>query len=146
MRTRVALPWLSFWTLATSACALTGYDFSDYQPVATPAAGAPAGGEPPISVERSGPIATTFGIGGDPEAGSPSGAGGATGKGSGPGGAANRNEAGEAGKTASCEPVPCATLGVECGLADNGCGAPQNCGACFWWFQECLQNRCEIAE
>ncbi len=135
--------WLGLCTLATSACALTGYDFGDYQPVVAAVAGDPAGGaaEAPLTDEPAGggasagsagamgPVATTFGLGGDPFFNGPNGNGGA-----GPG------------SPAACEPATCGALGVECGIADNGCGAPQNCGACFWWFQECRQNRCEIAE
>jgi len=143
---------LGFSALATSACALTGYDFGDYQPAA-PTAGAPAGGDG--TTGKLGPIATTFGVGGDPDLGPSSGGrsgDGGEGEDGGSsateGGACVTSAAGAAGDaTASaCEPLPCADLGEECGLADNGCGATQNCGPCFWWFQECVANVCEITK
>jgi hypothetical protein len=123
---RACVLWLGL-ALATDACALTGYDFGDYERAgsATNATAAGAAGEAgrandvtPFSVGLSGAGDGGAGGAGDPDA--------------------------------ACEPQTCFALGLECGpgpqYGKDGCGAELDCGGCFWWFQECRQNTCVIPE
>ena len=123
----VAAPRLCFAALGllTGACALAGYDFGDYEraPSTTTAGGASAAGS-----------ANGIAITGAPFASA--------------GGEASANAAGAAGAgpepSTFCEPRGCFELGLACGPAYDGCGQPLDCGPCFWWFQECVENRCEV--
>jgi hypothetical protein len=128
MLRRGAEPWLVLCGLLTSACALVGYDFDHYH------AGA---AEPTATMSSSGggdePAATTFSAGGVSEEPAPDGdpAGG--------------NPGGEAG-AAACQPRGCSILPASCGVLDDGCGTPLDCGQCFWWFEECRQHLCQIPQ
>ena len=127
--------WLVLTGIATSACALTGYDFGDYQR-ARPS-GSAAG-------EASGPSASTFGIGGE------TGAAGARSETNG-GGRAGEGSGAEAGASSpgsggACEPQGCFDQNVECGVVTDRCGTALDCGGCVWWFLECRQHLCEIVE
>jgi hypothetical protein len=125
--------WLVLTGIATSACALTGYDFGDYQR-ATPS-GSAAG-------EASEPSASTFGIGGETGAAGASSEtndGGRAGEGSGA-------EAGVPGGGGACEPQGCFDQKVECGVVTDRCGRELDCGGCVWWFLECREHLCQIAE
>jgi hypothetical protein len=126
--------WLLLTGIATSACALTGYDFGDYQR-ATPS-GSAAG-------DASGPSASTFGIGGEPAA---AGASSETN-----GGRAGESSGAEAGATSpgsggACEPQGCFDQKVECGVVTDRCGRALDCGGCLWWFLECREHLCQIVE
>jgi hypothetical protein len=134
---------------ATSACALTGYGFDDYERGEPTAASEPTalGGEPNTSVPFDVTLATTAAGGEKPNDGADS-RGGAGGDPMGSGSDAANRAAG-AGAGAACRPQTCLELGLECGESPqlpNGCGTPVDCGACFWWFQRCRQNRCVISE
>lgn len=147
MRAATSRLWLATLGLLTGACALAGYDFGDYEraPVTTSASAAGTSGSANAST------LTTPSIGGEP-----SGASGRSTAGdaaSGTAGEAPANAAGAGGAAGAeptpfgaCEPRSCFELGLACGPADDGCGQPLDCGACFWWFQECVENRCEIPE
>ena len=130
MRAVALLPRLALFGLVPSACALAGYDFGDYQR-------APINDEPNPSGDagdggarnNTGPVtATAFGVGGQGTAGD---------------GEANGGE-----RNTTCAPQTCLDQELECGPSPSGdgCGQPLDCGACFWWFQVCRQNRCEISE
>jgi hypothetical protein len=143
VRAVVARPWLALAALLTSACALTGYDFGDYRGATgnrEPSAAAGAGGESEAGSggsEPTGPLVTTaFGVGGESL--------GTAGAGESVGGAGTAGAAQNVG--GACEPRGCFEQGLVCGPADDGCGQPLDCGGCFWWFQQCRQNRCEIPE
>jgi len=125
-------------TLATSACALTGYDFGDYERAAVNSAPAGAAGAAGAAGEAN-PFSTSL-----PSSGA--GEGGAAVTLPSEGGAAAKPPS-EGGAGATTRPT-CFALGVECGpIPDgDGCGKPLECGACFWWFHECRQNRCVIPE
>ena len=135
MPTSTSRLWLAALGLLTGACALAGYDFGDYEraPVTTSVGGAAtAGSANAISITAT-PFASAGG-----EAGASGGATGASGASGAPG-----EE-----PTPFCEPRSCFALGLACGPAPSGddCGQPLDCGPCFWWFQECVENRCEIPE
>jgi hypothetical protein len=135
--------------LLTGACALAGYDFGDYEraPATTTTGGADAAG----SANGIATTATPFAhAGGDTSTAAGQGAGGeATGRAA---GAASATGASGAAGGAAEEPTPfcvprgCFELGLACGPAHDGCGQTLDCGACFWWFQECVENRCEIPQ
>ena len=125
-------------------CTLLGYDFDRYEPASSSigetAAGAggvpeltltadePSDSEPGDSAPTTdGEAASTLGAGGE----TPVGAGGAPSGGAGP---------------SVCGAFSCSEQGAECGAVIDGCGEPQACGSCFWWFEECRHNRCEIVE
>lgn len=130
MRAATSPLWLAALGLLAGACALAGYDFGDYE--RAPVAGSvdDSGGGGVTSAAGAGPAndatATAF-----PAAGGEAGDGGA-----GP----------ESTTFGTCEPRGCFELGLACGPAEDSCGQPLDCGPCFWWFQECVENRCEIPE
>ncbi|HEX2871547.1 MAG TPA: hypothetical protein VHP33_09830 [Polyangiaceae bacterium] len=136
--------WFAALGLVTGACALAGYDFGDYEraPVTTSAGGADTAGSG-ISL-----TATPFASGGDDASSTAGhGAGGdETSGGAGAPGASGASGAFGEAPTPVCVPRGCFELGLACGPADDGCGRPLDCGPCFWWFQECVENRCEIPE
>jgi hypothetical protein len=139
--------------LVASACALVGYDFGEYERDSTTprqdAEGGVAGAteadatakengtvdpiEPMPPVEPLAPFVAPYAAGGAHDAdATPSDAAGA-------GGAAGTET------RAACEPRGCLVLeGQRCGVTDDGCGAPLDCGTCFWPFQECEQSMCRI--
>jgi hypothetical protein len=122
MPSRSAFAWLVLPALVTSACALAGYDFDDYQ--------RGAADEPTATTYSSGgaadePTATTYSSGGASNVSS---------------------EAGQSGAGGACEPRGCSLLPASCGVIDDGCGAPLDCGQCLWWFEECRHQLCEIVE
>lgn len=146
--------WLFLLGLSTGACALAGYDFGEYEqePPASgqnpedSAGGAPSpagiGVDDPIGV--SGPIvpvapyAAPYGASGD---------GGEHSSGTAPSDAAGAGAGGAATGEAcpDCKPRGCLELdGQRCGVMDDGCGNTLDCGTCFWSFQECRQNLCQI--
>jgi hypothetical protein len=144
--------------LVTSACALAGYDFGDYERDSTTAtAYAPAPGtagsagagdtdstepvDPPQSIDLVAPFASAYGAGGDHDPGAtPSEAAGAA-------GAAGREASEEAVPCPACKPRGCLELtGQRCGVTGDGCGATLDCGTCFWSFQECRQSLCHFPE
>jgi hypothetical protein len=137
--------------LATSACALAGYNFGDYErgePTATSEPTA-VGGEPSTSVPFDATLTTSIAAGGEkPNDGADARDGAGASATSSGGDAAN--SADTAG--AACRPQTCLELGLECGDSPSlpsSCGmrgTPLDCGACFWWFQKCRQNRCVIPE
>ena len=131
MLPRALRPWLVLFGLVSSACALTGYDFDQYQPAT--AGGGAAAVEPysskPKLLETAGqPTQLAGGCSGD---------GGGSAAEQGPSGA--ETEAG-------CEPKSCLDLAVECGVTDDGCGEPLDCGGCFWWFLDCQANVCQFSK
>lgn len=143
MHRAALLCWLG---LVSSACAVIGYDFGDYQRASSgnsnggvPSEAATAlAGEAPLSPEP-----TPFGVAGAPfdVGGAPSdiaGAPGAT--------EAQALPVGGEGGAAGCVPLGCLEQAVECGPATDGCGRELDCGGCFWWFLECRQNACVIVE
>lgn len=157
MRAFVSRSWPALAALFINACALAGYDFGDYRGATVngeASAGAEhdgdtgaSGGESELgtagrdsgsgngggSAEPAGPLVTasTFGVGGETAGGDNTG---------------GSTDAGGASGSGACEPRGCFEQGLVCGPADDGCGRPLDCGGCFWWFQECRQNRCEIPE
>jgi hypothetical protein len=151
MRAATSRLWFAALGLLTGACALAGYDFGDYEraPVTTSASGAgTAGSANGISITAT-PFASAAG---ETSATAGQGAGGdATTSAAGESGAPGVPEA-TAGSgeepTPFCAPRSCFELGLACGPAPSGdgCGQPLDCGPCFWWFQECVENRCEIPE
>ena len=122
MRAVTSRLWPASLGLFAGACALAGYDFGDYEraPVTSTATGgtATAGTTNAIAITAT-PFAS---VGGE------AGAAGATGE----------------EPTPLCAPRGCFELGLACGPASDGCGQPLDCGPCFWWFQECVENRCEV--
>jgi hypothetical protein len=154
MRALTSRSWLALAALVTHACALTGYDFSDYERATTKdeprtgAGGDGAGGDGTgadsgrgesetagVGTQPPDPlVASTFGVGDD------SGAAGASANNGVGGEAAGQNTDG------ACQPRDCFEQGLSCGPTDDRCGRPLDCGTCFWWFQECRQNRCEIPQ
>ena len=123
--------WLVLFGLASGGCALVGYDFDQYQsqsptpPIEHAAAGdGGEGGEPPATNERG-----AAGEGGATES-PPS----------------LRAPSGGEGGAGPCQSRGCFDQQAECGVIDDGCGAPLDCGACLWWFQECRRNLCQLAE
>jgi hypothetical protein len=137
---------------ATSACALAGYDFGGYErgePTATSEPPA-VGGEPSTSVPFDVTLTTTTpAAGGEkPNDGADARDGAGASATSSGGDAANSAETAGAG-AGGCPPQTCFELGLECGESPprpSSCETPVDCGACFWWFQECRQNRCVIPE
>jgi hypothetical protein len=130
MLPRALRPWLLLFGLVSSACALTGYDFDQYQP-ATAGGGAAAesdNAKPKLTETAGQPSVLAGGNGGERSAGA-----GAVADGPGAAGA-------------GCEPKSCFDLAVECGATDDGCGGPLDCGGCFWWFQDCQANTCQFTE
>jgi hypothetical protein len=130
--------WLALFGLVSSACALAGYDFGDYEQAQVSTddgASAGAGGADTTASNPVLPIASTFGVGGET-------AGETAGESTGGQGAGGESAGG------ACEPQSCFQQQLECGQVPtgDGCGQPLDCGACFWWFQECRLNRCKIAE
>jgi hypothetical protein len=164
---------LASFGLLSGACVAFGYDFGEYQ-AAGGAAGssgeahttrihdpsvAEGGGhldspDGPTSAEGGaggagagnanshagaaddGSTLTTFAAGGAPVAEvpePPTSCGGA---------APTAGAGGEAGAT-GCAPVDCEAP-VQCGAVDDGCGRSTDCGPCFWWFEQCHENRCVI--
>lgn len=132
--------------LVPSACALAGYDFGDYERAAVNSAPAGAAGE----ANATNPFSTSLSSSGAASEGEGKGKGGA---------APSLPSEGEGGAGAApslptveptCAPRSCFALGLECGPIPEGegCGQlpPPDCGGCFWWFQECRQNRCVIPE
>ena len=113
--------------LLSCACAFTGYDFDDYKPAMSGDASSSAK-QPAAAGEAGAPS----------DGGSPPETGGAS---------QSAGGAGGIGVEAACQPLDCLQLQTECGVvADDGCGNPLDCGSCFWWFEECRQNVCEITE
>lgn len=143
MRAVTSHLWFAALGLLTGACALAGYDFGDYEraPATTsPGAAGTAGSGSSISITAT-PFASAAG---ETSAAAGQGAGGddqisragASSEAGGPG----------EGPTPLCVPRGCFELGLACGPAADGCGLPLDCGPCFWWFQECVDNRCKIPE
>jgi hypothetical protein len=145
--------WLGLLGFATSACALAGYDFDDYERAEPKATSEPTavGGDPSTSVPFDVTLSTTTAAAGGekPDDGADARDGAGASATSSGGDAATRADTAEAGAGAGCRPQTCFELGLECGSSPplpNSCGMPVDCGACFWWFQECRQNRCVIPE
>lgn len=138
--------WLAALGLLTGACALAGYDFSDYEraPVTTSTGGGDSAGSANGIATTATPFASA---GGDTSAAAGQGASGevTSSTAGAPGASGASGGAGEE-PTPFCVPRSCFELGLACGPADDGCGQPLDCGACFWWFQECVENRCEIPQ
>jgi hypothetical protein len=155
--------------LMSGACMAFGYDFGEYQAAAGSAGASPISGKaheptedfepeaseggarsasapaasptahagqpdvPSAAGADDGSIFTTYAAGGASHVEAPrseGGAGGARGGGEGEGG--------------SCQPRGCFEAQAMCGRLDDGCGAELDCGQCFWWFEQCLENRCAI--
>jgi hypothetical protein len=140
--------WFAALGLLTGACALAGYDFGDYEraPVAASTGGDSAGSANGIATTAT-PFASA---GGNTSTAAGQGAGGdstvsASGGASASGAPSTSGGAREE-PTPFCVPRGCFELELACGPADDGCGQPLDCGACFWWFQKCVENRCEIPE
>lgn len=163
---------LSLLGLLSGACVAFGYDFGEYQaatgsagesPMSGKARGPTEGFEPEnseggaacLSPARASPTAhagqpdvagaagagddsifTTYAGGGAPAVDEAPGAGGVGGTGS-----AGLGGGGEGG---SCEPRSCVDAQAKCGSIDDGCGTQLDCGDCFWWFEQCLENQCAI--
>jgi hypothetical protein len=134
---------------ATSACALAGYDFGGYERAPVTSEPPAVGGEPSTSVPVDITLTATTAAGGEkPNDGADARDGAGASATSSGGDAANSAET----AGAACRPQTCLELGLECGESPplpNRCGMRgmlADCGACFWWFQECRQNRCVIPE
>jgi hypothetical protein len=154
MARRVLRCWLVLTGVWVSGCALTGYDFGDYQ------RGAPtksAGGEPSIKSETALGAESAGGAGnaggaageastGDAPAGGQSNPSGQGGTASNAGQAGAAADGGLTGTGGACEPQGCLDQAVECGVVTDGCGRALDCGGCLWWFLECRQNLCEFSE
>jgi hypothetical protein len=87
---------------------------------------------------EDGSILTTYAVGGAAHgvAPEPCGDGGASG--------ACTSASGGAGGEGTCQPRDCSEAQAQCGGLDDGCGNQLDCGACFWWFEQCIDNRCFI--
>jgi hypothetical protein len=160
MRPTMSRSRLALAALLTHACALTGYDFDDYERATMngdqregdggdgDSAGDESAGDDSetggAGTEPAGPlVASIFGVGGDDSARAGAANNGSANDGiGGADAAAGQNTGGDR----ACRPRDCFEQGLPCGLADDACGRPLDCGACFWWFQECRPNRCEIPE
>lgn len=142
MRAVVSRPWLAVLGLLPSACALAGYDFGDYERASTNHEESTTGGVAEAAAGEAGEA-------GEAAGGQMSAMGGTASAGTGSvGPVASTFGAGGESTGSACQPQGCFEQQLECGLAPSGdgCGQPLDCGACFWWFQECRQNRCEITE
>src|SRR6185503_15241870 len=122
--------WLLACGLVTSACALAGYDFDEYERASVDAAGAfgvaidaAGAGGAPSAPQIPGPS----GAGTGPE---PVAQGGAEDEAVSGGGAPDAAEAptastfGVGGEPAACVPRTCTEQSAECGMTDDGCGGP----------------------
>lgn len=140
MRAATSRLWPAALGLVAGSCALAGYDFGDYEraPVAAAGSAASAGSANAIAITAT-PFAS---VGGETSTSGQGNAGQATANSSGAAGAAGEEP------TPLCQPRGCFELGLACGPAphDDGCGQALDCGPCFWWFQECVENRCVIPE
>lgn len=150
MRVRVSRTWLSLTACLTGSCALTGYDFGDYEPAPVngdqrPGAGGETLDDESLGGRRLRGRSETGGAAGEPAG---DGAVELVSSAFGVGGAVAANAGAGAGQNTGrpCQPRSCFEQGLLCGPALDTCGQPLDCGVCFWWFQECHQNRCEIPE
>ena len=133
------LRWMLGLSLASTACAAIGYDFGDYQQASS------SGGA--STMANPSPVGSDSGAAG--EGPSPNTSTGNGGFGGARDGCEARSEGGAAEAPSSpdgCVPRDCVEQALECGAADDGCGAPLDCGGCFWWFLECRHNVCEFTE
>jgi hypothetical protein len=157
---------LSLLGLLSGACVAFGYDFGEYQAAAGSAGASPMSGKehgPTEGFEPEGGAGCLSPAKASPEAhaGQPdmAGAGGARDdsifttyaaggapapEAGGPGGAGGISSTGAGGEGGACQPRSCAEAEAKCGSLDDGCGSELDCGGCFWWFEQCLENQCAV--
>jgi hypothetical protein len=169
VKSRHARLLLSLLGMHSASCVALGYHFDEYGPASAASAGSAgsasnvglghasggAAGEATATTEGGdditsaghttggygeqgeGPLLTPFAAGGGP--------GDQTTLADGAGGQGEGGQGGSGGEgVTECKPRGCWEAEAQCGPLDDGCGEPLDCGPCFWWFEECLQNRCVI--